>query len=80
MESTFLLPTVFANRFIVGGYGEQVRISFGESRTIESPINFRGSVALTPYQAWELAKVLLQHLGPHAAQFEAELNAKSDAK
>lgn len=71
MDTTYAVPTVTANRFIVSGHGDLLRIAFGESRTPESTINFRGAVAMTPFQAWELAKIIQNVLGPRVAEFEA---------
>ncbi|MEI9416920.1 hypothetical protein [Mesorhizobium sp. Cs1321R2N1] len=80
MDSTYIVPTVTANRFIVSGHGDLVRIAFGENRTPESPINFRGAVAMTPYQAWELSKILQNVLGHRIAEFEAASNVSADTK
>lgn len=80
METTFSAPTVAINRFIVSGSPESMRISFGESRTTESPIHFRISVAMTPFQAWELAKIINNFLGPRIVEFEAQVNAIPDTK
>lgn len=75
MEMSYSVPTVTINRFLVSGHGEMVRIAIGESRTPESQTNFRGAIAISRYQAWELAKIIQQFLGPDYDKFEKDENS-----
>jgi hypothetical protein len=77
MESTYSVPTVVANRFVVSTTPQSFRLVFGESRTSNSPINWRVALSLTPFEAYELSRVLEALLVPFKADIESNLGERA---
>jgi hypothetical protein len=79
MESSYSVPTVSINRFLVNRVDVGlVRIALGEGRNAEAPVNWRGSIVLTPYQAWELTKLIQSLLGEEYAAFDKAQSGGAD--
>lgn len=68
MRSTYNVPTVITNRFVVSTNPANVRIAFGETLYPDDTVNWRIALSLSHFEALELKEVLSNLLAPFEAQ------------
>ncbi|WP_217577242.1 hypothetical protein [Mesorhizobium sp. GbtcB19] len=80
METTYAVPTIVTNRFVVSTTSTNFRLVFGDSRVFNGKINWRIALSMTPMEAYELRAVLNNLLKPFEAEIEKALSDFEAAK
>jgi hypothetical protein len=80
MEETYGVPTVTINRFIMNTAPNSFRIALGESKAWDAPIHWRLAIKLTPFEAFEMKRVLETLLEPFKDHIDEVLQANEAAE
>lgn len=77
MRASYAVPSVAVNRFLVSTSPASFRLAFGESYQRSDQIAWRVALTMSPFEAYELSKLLEELLQPFRAEIEEVLDGSS---